>query len=307
VALIFFGTPLFAVSSLKALLYGKEDVSLVVTRPDRVKGRGHVLSAPPVKELALAHNIKVAQPVKIRDEAFYRELQMVRPEFLIVVAYGRLLPREVLAIPSSGCINVHGSLLPRYRGAAPIQRALINGEHVTGVTTMLMDEGMDTGDILLKAELEVRDDDTSESLSEKLSELGAATLLETLGRIREGGIKRQPQTGGPSYAPPLTKEEGRINWSRSAEELFNFVRGMYPWPSAFCYLTTERIKITKARPCDGAAEAGLIVKASGGELLVGTGKGLLAVEELQPEGKKIMPARAFVAGRKLEEGRERFS
>lgn len=306
-ALIFFGTPLFAVPSLKALIDAGEDVSFVVTQPDRLKGRGHVLSSPPVKECALTHGIGVVQPNRLKDEAFQRQLREAGPEFLIVVAYGRILPPEVLSIPSSGCINVHGSLLPRYRGAAPIQRALIQGEKVTGVTTMRMDEGMDTGDILLKAELEIGDDDTAESLSSKLSQLGAVTLMQTIRGIRAGEIKASPQTGEPGYAPPLAKEEGRIDWNRSAAELFNFVRGMYPWPSAFGYLASERIKITKARPLEGEGVPGLIVKAAGGELVVGAGNGLLALEELQPEGKKIMPARAFIAGRKLEEGRERFS
>ncbi len=318
-ALIFFGTPQFAVPALKALVDEKEDIALVVTQPDKVKGRGHALSAPPVKELALSNNIKVMQPDKIRDENFYNELRSINPEFIIVVAYGKILPEEILNLPKFGCINVHASLLPKYRGAAPIQWALIKGEKITGITTMLMDKGLDTGDMLLKAELEIQDDDNAETLSKKLSKLGAKTLIETIKGIREGKIKPVQQAGEATYAPPLKKDDGRINWNKTAQELFNFVRGMYPWPSAFCYLNNERIKIIKARVFKNSDELrvmsyelalerihGRIVKASG-ELIVETGDGFLLIEDLQPEGKKVMPASAFLAGRKLKEGYEKFS
>lgn len=306
-ALAFFGTPRFAVPSLQALLDEKEDVALVVTQPDKVKGRGHVLSAPPVKELALAHHLPVVQPEKIRSAAFYAELSAIAPEFIVVVAYGKILPEEILRIPALGCINVHASLLPAYRGAGPIQWALLNGERVSGVTTMRMDKGIDTGDMLLKAELGIMPDDTAETLSEKLSILGAQTLIRTLQGIRTGEVRPVPQAGEASYAPPLKKEDGRIDWTLSAAELFHFIRGMYPWPAAFCSLNGERIKITKARPLEGTAVPGLIVKASGGELVAGTGKGLLSILELQPEGRKSMPASAFIAGRKIREGHEKFS
>ncbi|MBZ0156084.1 MAG: methionyl-tRNA formyltransferase [Alphaproteobacteria bacterium] len=306
-ALVFFGTPRFAVPSLQALLDAKEEVALVVTQPDKVKGRGHVLSAPPVKELALARHLPVVQPEKIRNADFYRELAAITPEFIVVVAYGKILPVEILGIPVSGCINVHASLLPAYRGAGPIQRALINGEKITGVTTMRMDKGMDTGDILLQAEVEIMPDDTAETLSERLSVLGAQTLIRTLQGIRAGEVRPVPQSGETSYAPPLKKEDGRIDWNRSATDLFHFIRGMYPWPAAFCSFNGERIKVVKARFLEGVAAPGLIVKASGGELVVGTGKGLLSLLELQPEGKKSMPAAAFIAGRRIREGHEKFS
>lgn len=306
-SLIFFGTPLFAVPSLKALLEHKEDVVLVVTQPDKVKGRGHVLSSPPVKELAAATGIRALQPPTIRTSDFYDELISLSPEFIIVVAYGKILPEEILKIPASGCINVHASLLPKYRGAAPIQRALMNGEKTTGVTTMFMDKGLDTGDILLKEELAVDDSDNAETLSAKLSGLGAKTLVETIRGIRAGTVKPMPQTGEPSFAPPLKKEDGKINWNRSALELFSFIRGVSPWPSAFCYLNDEMIKIVKARPIDGSGIPGRIEKASGGELIVGTQKGLLFVEILQPQGKKAMPAKAFLSGHRLKEGHEKFS
>ena len=306
-AIIFFGTPDFAVPSLKALAAAKEDVVLVVTQPDRFKGRGHMLSAPPVKDLALSLGIKVLQPEKIRSQEFYRELSAYAPEFIIVVAYGRILPKVILELPVQGCINVHASLLPKYRGAAPIQWSLLKGEKMTGVTTMLMDEGLDTGDILLQSALEIDENDNSATLFERLADLGAKTLIETLKGIRSGCVKPIPQAGDASLAPPLRKEDGKIDWRRSAEELAFFVRGMNPWPSAVCGLGQERIKITKARAIAGSGEPGRIEKASGGTLVVGTSKGLLIVEELQPEGKRAMPAAAFLAGRKLKEGHEKFS
>lgn len=305
--MIFFGTPQFAVPSLKALIAEKEDVALVVTQPDKTKGRGHLLSSPPVKEIASANGLRVIQPPKIRDEDFYKELAAVRPEFIIVVAYGRILPEEVLRTPESGCINVHASLLPRYRGAAPIQWAVINGEKATGVTTMLMDKGLDTGDMLVQEELAIDDDDNSESMSMKLSELGAKTLIETIRGMRTGKVRPVPQSGDATYVPVLKKGDGRIDWNRGAGDLFNFVRGMYPWPSAFCYFGDEMIKIIKARPLDGDGLPGRIEKASRGDLIVGTGRGLLLIEELQPQGKKPMPSAAFIAGRRLKEGHDKFS
>lgn len=308
VAIVFMGTPQFAVPSLKILIDRKEDVCLVITQPDRAKGRGHILSSPPVKELALLHGIRVIQPLKVKDEALYSELSAITPEFIIVVAYGRILPANILNIPKYGCINVHASLLPKYRGAAPIQWSILNGDKLTGVTTMLMDEGLDTGDILLRKEMSITDSDTAASMFEKLSALGAEAIAETIDGIRHGSVKPVKQSGEATYAPPLKKEDGRIDWSRTADELFNFIRGMYPWPGAFCYLNKERIRIIKAskyNPEGGAP--GVIVRASGGELVAGTGKGLLLIEELQPDGKKPMPASAFLAGRKIKELDEKFS
>ncbi|MCL4490506.1 MAG: methionyl-tRNA formyltransferase [Nitrospirae bacterium] len=300
-SLIFFGTPRFAVPSLQALIDAQEDVVLAVTRPDKVKGRGHVLSSPPVKDLALSKGVRVAQPSRIRNEKFYNELRSIRPEFIIVAAYGKILPEEVLEIPERGCVNVHASLLPKYRGAAPIQWALINGERVTGVTIMLMDKGMDTGDMLLQAAVEIKEEDNSETLSVRLSELGAKSLIETMKGMRTGEIKPVPQRGEASAAPPLKKGDGRIDWNKSAGEIFNFVRGMYPWPSAFSYLDSEMIKVIKVRPVEGEGVPGRIERASGGELVVGAHKGLVMIEELQPEGKRIMPAKAFLSGRRLVE------
>ncbi len=306
-SLIFFGTPHFAVPSLQALISSQEDIALVVTQPDKHKGRGHVLASPPVKELAAAHGIGVIQPSKIRSEAFYQILREISPEFIIVVAYGKILPDAVLRIPGSGCINVHGSLLPKYRGAAPVQWALINGEKITGVTTMMMDSGMDTGDMLMHAEIGIQDADNSETLAGKLAQLGARTLVETIEKIRSATVTPIPQSGDATYAPPLKKEDGRIDWKRSAEELLHFVKGMYPWPSAFSYINNEMIKIITVKPLPGTGLPGRIEKASGGQLVVGTGKGLLLIEELQPGGRRIMTAGAFLSGRRLKEGYETFS
>ncbi len=298
-ALVFFGTPQFAVPSLRALLDSGEELALVVTQPDRVKGRGHVLAAPPVKEVALATGLAVSQPARIRDEEFYRELSLLDPEFIVVVAYGKILPREVLNIPRRGCINVHASLLPRYRGAAPIQRALMNGEKVTGITTMLMDEGLDTGDVLLSSHEDITEKDNAETLAIRLSALGARTLIETLRGLRDGTIRPVPQKGEASFAPPLTKDEGKIDWNMSAEEIQNLVRGTYPWPGAYCDIKGHRVRLVRVRSLEGIGQPGRIEKASGGEILIGTGRGLLMIEELQPEGKRVMSAGAFLAGRRL--------
>lgn len=306
-ALIFFGTPRFAVPSLSALVEEKEAIALVVTQPDKVKGRGHVLSYPPIKEVALSRGLKVTQPSSIRSEDFYREVLALRPEFIVVVAYGRILPKEILAVPEKGCINVHASLLPKYRGAAPVQWALIRGDAETGVTTMLMDEGLDTGDVLLRTTLRIEEEDSAETLSVRLSEVGARTLMETLRGIRTGTVMPRAQTGEPSYAPPLRKDMGRVDWNRSALDLSNLVKGTYPWPGAFCTFNGERVKLIRVRPLDGAGVPGRVEQAAKGALIVGTGKGLLLIEELQPEGRKIMSAEAFMAGRKLRGGDVRFS
>lgn len=300
-SIIFFGTPDFAVPSLKALIEAKEDVQLVVTQPDKQKGRGHILSHPPVKDLSLSAYIPVVQPIKIRDDDFCRRLKNLTPEFIIAVAYGKLLPEIILSIPEKGCINIHASLLPKYRGAAPIQWSLINGESVTGITAMLMNEGLDTGDILLQKSIEIEETDNSKTLSLKLSHLGAMALIEAINGLRTGIIKPVPQIGESVYAPPLKKADGRIMWNKDARELFNFIRAMFPWPSAYTYLKNERIKIISAKPAAGEGVPGRIEKASQGILIVGTAGGLLSIEELQPDGKKIMSASAFLSGRKLKE------
>ena len=299
--IIFFGTPAFAIPSLVALLQSEEEVIAVVTQPDKKKGRGRVSSPSPVKELAIDRGIKILQPVNIKDPLFLNGLSKIMPEIIVVVAYGKILPAQILRLPSHGCINVHASLLPKYRGAAPIQWAIINGEKKTGITTMLMDEGLDTGNILLQEETEISSDDNAETLGNKLAEIGASLLIRTIKGIRSGYIKPIPQKGTPSYAPPLKKEDGRLNWSKTATEIFNFVRGMYPWPCAYCYLNKERIKITRVKMLEGSGIPRRVEK-TGEELIVGTGEGLISIIELQPEGKIPMSAKAFLQGRRLKEG-----
>lgn len=299
--IIFFGTPSFALISLIALVDSGKNVIAVVSQPDRKKGRGHISSPPPVKEYAIEKGITVLQPIDTNDSTFINNISTLQPDVVVVVAYGKILKAPILTLPSQGCINVHASLLPNYRGAAPIQWALIKGERKTGITTMIMDEGLDTGDVLLQEETEIYDNDTSEILGKRLAELGAKVLLKTLKGIEDRTILPLPQAGEPSFAPPLKKEDGLINWTTTARALHNFIRGMYPWPCAYCYLNRERIKITKTKVLEGSGLPRRIEKTRN-ELIVGTSEGLLSILELQPEGKKIMSAKAFLRGRRLKEG-----
>ncbi len=299
--IVFFGTPAFAVPTLTALFSSEEEVIAVVTQPDKRKGRDRLPTASPVKELAVQHRCTVLQPPSLKDARFLDALSLMAPDIIVVVAYGKILPPAVLNLPPSGCINVHASLLPEYRGAAPVQWAIINGERKTGVTIMQMDEGLDTGDILLQEEAAIDGDDTAATLSGRLAERGASLLLKTIRRIREGSLLSVPQEGTPTYAPPLKKEDGRIRWSKTAAEISNMIRGMYPWPCAYCYLKHERIKITEGKATDGSGVPGRIYNVAD-ELIVGTGEGLLRILRLQPEGKRLMSVKEFLRGRRLQEG-----
>jgi methionyl-tRNA formyltransferase len=299
--IIFFGTPKFAIPSLKALLESEEEIAAVVTQTDKKAGRGRIFQPSPVKELAISSGIKILQPANINDFSFLNELTAIKPDMIIVVAYGKILPQHILKLPPFGCINVHASLLPKYRGAAPIQWAIINGEELTGVTTMLMDKGLDTGDIMLQEKTEISNEDNAETLSKKLSETGALLLIKTISGLKDDSVKPAPQEGIPSYAPPLKKEDGKIDWTKSAKEIFNLVRGLYPWPCAYCYLNKERIKIIKVKALEGTGISRRIERAGKEELVIGTGKGLISIIELQPEGKRTMSAVSFLQGRKLEE------
>jgi methionyl-tRNA formyltransferase len=299
--IIFFGTPSFAIPALNALLHAGEEVIAVVTQPDKRKGRDRLLSPPPLKDVAVEKGIQVRQPINFKDTSFLDELNSLEPDLIVVVAYGKILPPRILSLPVHGCINIHASLLPNYRGAAPIQWAIIKGEKRTGITTMLMDEGLDTGDILLQEDLDISPDDTADTLGQKLSETGASLLIKTIEKLKDGSLHPVPQTGTPSYAPPLRKKDGRINYTSAAEDIRNMVRGMYPWPCAYCYLNGERIKITRVSVLEGAGLPGRIEKA-GDELIVGTGTGLLSIIGLQPEGKRAMNARDFLGGRRLTAG-----
>jgi len=300
--IVFFGTPGFAVPSLDALMDSGHDIIAVVTQPDRRSGRGRRLVHSPVKERAIQAGLRIFQPVRVGDEDFINDLKRLAPSAVIVVAYGQLLPKYIIDLPIRGCINVHASLLPQYRGAAPINWVVIEGGKMTGITTMLMDEGMDTGPVLLKKEVVIREEETAGSLTDSLSKTGAETLIRTLEMVKLGGIKPVPQSGEISYAPQLKKADGLIRWSRPAEELFNLIRGTNPWPGAYTFLEGERIKIMKALPIDGEGEVGIIIKTSKSDLFVGTGNGLLSVLEVQRPGRPATGIKAFLQGRRLLEG-----
>ncbi|MDO8283109.1 MAG: methionyl-tRNA formyltransferase [Thermodesulfovibrionia bacterium] len=300
--IVFFGTPEFAVPALKALLDNKHQVLAVVTQPDRPCGRGRHIAYSPVKAAADAAGLRIIQPDRVRDTGFIEELRKIGADVIVTAAYGQILPREILNMPEKGCINVHASLLPKYRGASPISQSVINGDTETGVTTMLMDEGMDTGDILLQEKVEVSYTDTAGSLSRRLSVVGAELLLLTLERLEEGGIVPKPQAGEVSFAPLLKKSDAIIQWERTAIDLYNFIRGMNPWPCAYTFLEGDMIKILRSERMDGEAEAGVVSMVTKKEIFVGTGKGLLSILEVQAPGKRPMDIKAFLQGRRIHEG-----
>ena len=301
---VFMGTPEFAVPSLEQLIKDGHEVVGVFAQPDKPKGRGYKLAAPPVKEAALAHNIPVYQPVKMRDGEALSILKELNPEVIVVVAYGKILPKEILEYPKYGCINIHASLLPKLRGAAPIQWSIINGFEKTGVTSMQMDEGLDTGDMLTKVVVPLEKDETGGSLFDKLSVAGAKLCVETLKALQEGTVTPIPQGDSPtSYAKMLDKQLGNIDWNKSAVEIERLIRGLTPWPSAYTNWQDKVMKIWDAFVCDEAnsAEPGTIVKVEKDAFYVQTGKGLLVVRELQIPGKKPMDAGAFLRGYQIKE------
>lgn len=302
---VFMGTPDFAVGTLEAILAAGHEVAGVVTQPDKPKGRGKNMQFPPVKETALAHNLPVYQPVKAKDEAFIDILRKLEPEVIVVVAFGQILPKEILKIPKYGCVNVHASLLPKYRGSAPIQWAVINGEKESGVTTMLMNEGIDTGDMLKKVVVPLDEKETGGSLFDKLANEGAKLLVETLKELEQGTVTRTPQQDEQStYAKMLDKKLGQIDFSKSAVELERLIRGLNPWPSAYTGYNGKTLKIWDAEVVDEEmdGEVGQVVLATKQELFVKTGKGLLSLQEVQLEGKKRMDIDAFLRGNAVEVG-----
>jgi methionyl-tRNA formyltransferase len=298
--LVFCGTPQFAVPSLEKLAQAGFDVRLVVTQPDRPQGRGMELAAPPVKQTALKFGLPVVQPEKIKNnEEFRNHLGEIAAHAIIVVGYGRIIPPWMLQMPRFGNINVHGSLLPKYRGAAPIQWAIASGETVTGVTTMKLDEGLDTGDILLQRELEINSDDTAVTIAPRLAMLGADLLIETLHGLEQGSIIPQPQDNSrASLAPILKKEDGLVDFSRTATEIHNRLRGFQPWPGAYTVFRGKILKVVAARPAEPApAIPPAELRMLGEKLLVGCGGGTtLELIQIQPEGKKAIGARDFVSG-----------
>ncbi|HSG30257.1 MAG TPA: methionyl-tRNA formyltransferase [Thermodesulfobacteriota bacterium] len=302
--IIFMGTPEFAVPSLKALTESEDEVIAVVCQPDKPVGRKRELHKPLTKQFAESRNISVLQPAKIRNnEKFLNELKQLAPDLICVAAYGKILPKEVLDLPVHGCINVHSSLLPKYRGAAPINWAIINGESRTGVTTMLMDEGMDTGDILLIEETNITADDTSETLTKRLSEIGAELLIKTIDELKQEGLNPIKQSDSEAtLAPILKKEHGEIDWSKSATEIRNQIRGLLPWPVAYTNLNGKMLKIFSADVSEKSGDPGVVLEASKSILRIACGSGSLDLKELQLEGNKKMEIRSFLAGRKIESG-----
>jgi methionyl-tRNA formyltransferase len=303
--IIFMGTPQFAVPTLQALHESAHEVCLVVTQPDRPKGRGRRPVACPVKERAEALGYRLMQPASMRGRDTLDALLSLKPDLFVVVAFGHLLNPQLLKVPTHGAINVHASLLPRFRGAAPIQRAILSGETQTGVTTMMLDQGMDTGDMLLSTALPIEDDDTAGSLQDRLSEAGAPLLLETLDRLAAGTLSAVPQDPSQAtYAPPLKKAEGRMDWSRTAGELERFIRGMTPWPGAFTFLGERRIKIFRAAVLDEPSPAppGTVVRGFPDELRVATCEGQLSILELQSASGKRLAVKDFLRGSPIAPG-----
>ena len=305
--LLFCGTPEFAVPTLERLIAEKYAIDLVVTNLDEPSGRGYEVKAPPVKQAALRAGLEVYQPAKLKEPAAVEFLGRYRPDAIVVVAYGHILPQWMIDLPRLGCINLHASLLPKYRGAAPIQWSLIRGEPVTGVTTMRIDAGLDTGDILLKREVEIQDDDTSETLSARLSVLGADLMIETLRRLERGDLEAQPQDHTQAtLAPILKKEDGRIDWNLPALEIWNRVRGLRPWPGAYTSFRGKNLHIWAAtRPVTGEATQldPRTLVAERTRLRVACGRGtLLEAKELQLEGRKRLTARDFLNGVKISAG-----
>ncbi|HTB86121.1 MAG TPA: methionyl-tRNA formyltransferase [Candidatus Sulfotelmatobacter sp.] len=306
--IIFMGTAELSRASLEKLCAGKNfSVAAVVTQPDKPKGRELKLTSSPVKILAGNFELPVLQPLKARDEKFISELRALKPDLLVVVAYGQILPQSILDVPKYGCINVHTSLLPKYRGAAPIQRAIADGETETGVTIMKMDAGLDTGPILSTRRTPISPADDSQILHDRLAQLGAELLVETIPDFVAGKILPQPQPSqGASYAAKIKKEDGQINWNDPAERIYNRLRAFTPWPGVFSFLQTDDkpqlLKVWKAGVTGQSGGAGEILSADKNGIVVGCGKDSLRILELQREGGKRLPAQEFLAGFPLKSG-----
>lgn len=305
--IVFMGTPEFAVPSLEALLRSDDEVVGVVTQPDRPKGRGHQLVPPPVKLVAERAGIPVLQPLKIRTPEFLQALSAWQPDLIAVAAYGRILHTPILRLPPRGCVNVHGSLLPKYRGAAPVQWAVINGETITGITTMLMDEGMDTGPMLLQEKVEILPDDTAGTLAPRLAELGGRLLVDTITQLKAGTLTPKKQDDSQAtLAPLLKKEDGLIDWTMGATALANRIRGLSPWPGAYTFLGDERWNIWRAVASVGATtdKPGTIVAVNKQGIVVATGDGVLEIREIQTANSKRMSVGQFLAGHRVVPGRQ---
>jgi len=303
--IVFFGTPDFAVSTLKALLEGPDRVVGIVTQPDRGKGRGQRVIPSPVKKVALAHGVPSHQPDRVKDPSFQEEVKNLEPDLFVVVAYGQILPKSLLDIPKHGAINVHASLLPKYRGAAPISWALLKGEKVTGITTMMMDAGMDTGDILLQSEIPIGEGETFETLHDRLAELGAPLLKETIAGLKSEKITPVSQDpSGATYAPLIKKEDGRIVWSKEAEEIDRQVRAFNPWPGAYTQWEDRLLKVFGGEVRKGTpqGENGSVSWVGTDVIEVKTEKGCYRIREVQLEGGKRLSVRDFLQGHRIQMG-----
>ena len=301
------GTPEIAATALDSLFAANLDVVGVITQPDKPKGRGYTLTPPPVKVLAEAHGVPVHQPERVRDEAFENLLHALNPELIVVVAYGKILPKFVIDYPKYGCINLHVSLLPKYRGAAPMQRAVMSGDSETGVTVMYMDEGMDTGDIITTATFPIGASDTFETVHDTSARLGAELLPAVIATIADGTVQRTPQNHAEAtYAPKIEKEECEIDWSKPASVLDPYLRGLTPIPLPYTHLPSGKmLKVCSAHPVKGAGEHGTVLSLSDkgdGAIVVACGEGALAITSLRPEGKGNMSAAAFIRGRGIAVG-----
>ena len=303
--IVFMGTPEFAVPCLQKIIDEGHEVLAVVTQPDKPKGRGKKLAMPPVKELALKYNIDVYQPVKAREDSFVEKLKEINPELIVVVAFGQILPKSILDIPKFGCVNVHASLLPKYRGAAPLNWVIINGEEKTGVTTMYMDVGLDTGDMILKSEIPLDDEITAGELHDKMMIQGAEVLKDTIDLISKGEAPREKQNDEETcYSPIMDKSLGNIDWSKSATDIHNLIRGVNPWPSAYTTYDKQTMKIWKTKVLDKLSEKtpGTILSVDKNGIEVSTGDKVLQISEIQMSGKKRMIVSEYIKGNDISTG-----
>ncbi|SCY85412.1 methionyl-tRNA formyltransferase [Alkaliphilus peptidifermentans] len=303
--IIFMGTPEFAVPCLEALIEEKHEIIAVFTQPDKPKGRGNKITFPPIKEIALREEIPVFQPKTLKDTETLTAIKAMKPDIIVVVAYGQILTKEILEVPPFGCINVHSSLLPKYRGAAPINWVIINGEDRTGVTTMYMDIGLDTGDMILKEETPIGPEETAGELHNRLSGLGADILIKTIDLIEVGGVEREQQNEEEAtYAPIMNKELGQINWSKTAIEIKNLIRGTIPWPGAFTSYNGRVMKIFSSRVEETGVRyrPGEIIEVTKDEIHIGTSKDLLIIKEIQFSGSKRMMVKDYLIGNEIIKG-----
>lgn len=301
--IVFMGTPDYAVSTLEALVNSQHEVAAVFAQPDKPVGRKQILTPPPVKVCAESHNIPVFQPNTLRDGTAFEILKQINPDVIVVVAYGKILPKEILELPKFGCVNGHASLLPKYRGASPIQWCIVCGESETGVTTMLMDEGLDTGDILETARVQIGSEETAEELFERLSVISADLMIETIEKLEKGEINPQKQGENASYAPIIKKEMARLDFNKSAKEIHNAIRGYYSWPCAFFVMNGKRVKVISAKIGDKTdASAGSVI-CNTDELQIACGDGIsIRLLTVQPEGSKVMTSKQMLCGNKIDLG-----